>query len=91
MYPILVYADDDNILLENITTIKQNLEAVLQAGGEFRLDLNTKETKDMLRSRQQNAGQNNNIPIDNKSLEDLAIFVCLGMTVKKSKLLSGRN
>jgi hypothetical protein len=45
----------------------------------------------MLLSRHQNAGQNHDIKIANRRLENMAQFRYLRTTVKKSKLDSGGN
>jgi hypothetical protein len=42
-------------------------------------------------SRDQKAGQNHNIKIDNKSLERVEQFKYLGTTLTNRKFLSGRN
>jgi hypothetical protein len=65
---------------------------------EIGLELNTKKTKYMVMSRNQNAGQNHNIKIDNKSFEVVEHFKYLGRTLMnrnsiqeeiKSRLKSG--
>jgi hypothetical protein len=52
----LAYADDVNIVGENIDTIK-NIEAVLAANKKIVLEVNPEETKHMLISRYQKAGK----------------------------------
>jgi hypothetical protein len=66
---LLVYADDVNILGGSIHTIRKNTEALVNAGKQTGLKVNAEETKYMVMSRDQSAGQNSNIQTDNKSFE----------------------
>jgi hypothetical protein len=50
-----------NLLADDIETIKKNTQTSIDAGKEVGLKVNTEETKYMLPSRQQNAGQNYDI------------------------------
>jgi site-specific DNA-adenine methylase len=65
-HQLLVYADDVNLLDDNIDTIKRNTQHLIDASKEVGLEANTEKTKYMLLSRHQNAGQNHDIKIGNR-------------------------
>jgi hypothetical protein len=67
-HQLLAYADDINILEENIYTIQKNTEALLDAGKEVGLEVNLEKTNYMLMSRKK-AGQKHGIKIANRSSE----------------------
>jgi hypothetical protein len=94
----LVYADDVNLLGDDIETIKKNTQTLTDAGKDVGLEVSTEKTKYMLLSRHQNAGQNRDIKIANRCFENVALFKYLGTTVTdqnfiqeeiKSRLNSG--
>jgi hypothetical protein len=55
------------------------------------LEVNADKTRYMLLSRPQNAGQNHDIKIADRSFENVAQLRHLGMTVTNIKLDSGGN
>jgi hypothetical protein len=97
-HKLLAYADNVNILGENIDTIQKNKEALLDASKEVGLEVNSEKTKYMLMSRCKKAGQNPSIKIANTSFEYVAKFKYFGTTLThkicmqeeiKSRLNSG--
>jgi hypothetical protein len=70
----LVYADDVNLLGDNIDTIKKNTQTLIDASKVVGLEVNREKTKYMLLSRHQNAGQNQDINIGNRWFENVAHF-----------------
>jgi hypothetical protein len=77
----LVYADDVNIVGEDIDNIQRNTKALLDASKEVGLEVNPEKTKYMLVSRCQKAGQRQIIKIGNTSFESVAMFKYLGKTL----------
>jgi hypothetical protein len=71
-HQLLVYADDVNLLRNNIGTINKNIETSVDSSEEVGLEVNAEKIKCMLLSRHQNAGQNYDIMIANRSFENVA-------------------
>jgi hypothetical protein len=68
-HQLLAYADDVNLLGDNIDTINKNTETLIDASKEVGLEINVEKTMYMLVSRHQNLGQNRDIKIANRSCE----------------------
>jgi biotin operon repressor len=56
-HQLLVYADDMNLLGDNIDTIKKNTETLIDTVKEVGLEVKAEKTQYMLLSRHQNAGK----------------------------------
>jgi hypothetical protein len=70
----LTYADDVNLLGDNINIIIKNTETLVDASKEVGLEVNVEKTTYMLVSRDQNAGQTREIKIGNRSFEYVSQF-----------------
>jgi hypothetical protein len=86
-HQLLAYADDMNLLGDNIDTIKKNTGSLIYANEEVGLEINVEKTKYMLLSRHQNVGNNRDINIINRSFENVSQFKYLGTTVKSQNLM----
>jgi hypothetical protein len=68
-HQLLAYVGDVNILGGSVHTVKKSAEALVAAVNEIGLEVNADKTKYMVMSRDQNAGRNHSIKIDNSSFE----------------------
>ena len=80
-YQYLIYADYVNILGKSVHITKKNPEASVVRRKEIGLEVNDDKTKYMAMSRDQNAGQNHNLGIDDKSFERVDQFQYLGTSI----------
>jgi hypothetical protein len=86
-HQLSAYADDVNLLGDNIDTINKNTQSLIDASKEVGLEVNVDETKYMLVSRDKNAGQNREIKIGNRSFENISLLKYLGTTVTDQNLI----
>jgi hypothetical protein len=86
-HQLLAYADDVNLLGDNMDTIMKNTETLTDTSKEPGLEINTEKTKCMLLSHHQNVGQNRDIKIANKSFENVSQLKYLGWTVTNQNLI----
>jgi len=95
---LLVYVDNFHILGGSVHTIKINTEILVVASNEIGLAVNADTTKYMVVYRDQNAGRNHNIKIENNSFERVEQFKYFGISLTyrnsfqeeiKSRLKSG--
>ena len=79
-------------------TLKENAEALVAATREIGLEVNADKTKNMVMSRDQNAGRIHSVRIDNSTFETVEEFKFLGTNLTnqnsiaeeiKSRLRSG--
>jgi hypothetical protein len=85
-HQLLAYADDVNLLGDNIHTINRNTETFIDASKEVGLEENGEKTMYMLVSRDQNAGQNREIKIGNRSFENVSQFKYLRSRITNQNL-----
>jgi hypothetical protein len=77
-HQLLAYADDMNLLGDNIDTLNKNTETLIDATKEAGLEVNVEKTKSMLVSYYYNAYFNRDIKIGNRSFENVSQFKYLG-------------
>jgi hypothetical protein len=58
IHQLLPFADDVNLLGDNIDTIKKNTETLIDICKDIGREINVEKTKYMLLSRHENVGQN---------------------------------
>jgi hypothetical protein len=86
-HQLLAYADDVDLLGDNIDTIKKNTETLIDASMQVGLEINVEKTKYMLLSHHQNAGQNHDIKIANIWFGNVSEFKYFGMTITIQNLI----
>jgi hypothetical protein len=73
-HQLLAYADDMNLLGDNIDSIKESIETLIDASKEVGLEINVEKSKYMLLCRQQNLGQIRETKIAIRSIENVSQF-----------------
>jgi hypothetical protein len=86
-HQLLAYADDVNLLGDNIDTLNKNTEILIDASKEVGLEVYVEKTMYMLVSRDQNAGQNWEIKIRSRSFENVSQYKYFGTTVTNQNLI----
>jgi hypothetical protein len=86
-HQLLAYADDVNLLGDNIDTIRKNMETLIDASKEVVLEVNVEKNKCMFLSHHQNVGQNRDIIIANRLFGNVSQFKYLGTTVTNQNLI----
>jgi hypothetical protein len=86
-HQLLAYANDVNLLGDNLDTIKKNTETLIDASKEVGLEINVEKTKYMLLAHQQNVGQNQDIKVTTRLFENMSQFRYFGMTVINENLI----
>ena len=72
-HQLLAYADDVNILGGSIHILKENVEALIAATRQIGLEISAVKTKYMVMSRDQNAGRNHSVRINNNTFERVEV------------------
>jgi hypothetical protein len=67
----MVYADDVNLLGNNIDTTKKHTGTIIEANKKVSLEVNAEKFKYVLLSRHQKAGKHHNIKKVNRSFENV--------------------
>jgi hypothetical protein len=86
-HQLLAYADDVNLLGDNIDSVEKNTKTLIDASKVVGVEINVEDTKYVLLSRYQIADQNLDIKIGNRSFENVSHFKYLGTTVTDQNLI----
>jgi hypothetical protein len=87
IHQLLAYADDVNLLADNIDTIKEDTQTLTDFSKKVCLEINVEKTKYMLLSRHQKVGKIRDIKIANRLFENVSQFRYLGTTVTNRNLI----
>ena len=80
-HQLLFYADDVNILGENLQTVRENIEFLIKARKKIGLEVNSEKTNAHMSPTKYSIVQNQNIVIENLSFENVEKCNDLGLTV----------
>jgi hypothetical protein len=86
-HQLLAYAEDENLLGDNIDTINKNTKTLIDASQEVGLEINVEKLKYMLLSRHLNPGQNQDVNIASRSFKNVSQFKYFGGTVTNQNLI----
>jgi hypothetical protein len=89
-HQFLVYANDENLLGDNIDTAKKNTETLLEASKGVRLEVIAEKSKYMLLSLHQNARKSHDMKTGKRSrylFENITQYRHLGTTVTNQNLI----
>jgi hypothetical protein len=86
-HQLLAYAEDVNVLGDNIGTIKKKTETLIDASGKVGLERNIEKTEHILLACHWNAGQNQDMKIANRPFENVPHFKYLGTAVTIQNLI----
>jgi hypothetical protein len=86
-HQLLVYADGVNLLGDNIDSTEKNTETLHDTRKEVGLEVHAEKTKYMLLSHRQTAGENHDIRISNRSVENVTQFKYFGTTVTNVNII----
>jgi hypothetical protein len=85
---IFNFADDVNLLKDNLDTIKKKIQTLISASKVVGLEIKAEKTKYMLLSRHENADQNRDMKIVNRAFENVSQFKYLRITVTNQNLIT---
>jgi hypothetical protein len=81
-HQFLTFADDVNLLGDNIDTTKKDTGTLTDASKEVGVEIIVEKTKYVLLSHHQNAGQNQHMKIASRLFENVSQFKCFGNYIK---------
>jgi hypothetical protein len=90
-YQLLIFVDDVNLVGDNINATNKNTQTLTDISQEVGLKVNAEKTKYIFLSRHQNAEQNHDMNIANRSFENVARFKYLGTTITNQNLIQDES